>query len=236
VLKNPNWSDGACASLWDASPEGLTYIKMPFSVYQALNDLRGKNGSEKLSSNVLEIAHILAIGCSIESLDEMILVQERGQGLLAGGMLDASSTGIGVPKDNVIDLEQIMLGKIGIELNLADGSLKPLTFTGNHEASDYTASMCTFKVKSTREFGQINEGRNKERASTLYGISKSELPGYLIDHYVGGAEPQIIGDGIATLMRTLNPDQFEEVTQELNRRGADIKFGIVKDRKFIETK
>jgi len=234
IIKQPGWFDGNPGSLWDASKDGLTYIKMPFSVYNALSDFQEKGIGGVFSASTRRIVRALALGCCIESSDELIVVQRRAEGLLAGGKLDASATGVGNIKGDTINLEEIMLEKIRAELNLEGEELGPLMFTGNHKPGDYSSSMCSFKTIANKEFGEINEGRNEERVPHLVGIPNKYLPGFLIDHYVGETKPQIIGDGVATLMRALEPEQFDEVAGEMRNRGVNINFGTIKDREFVE--
>ena len=136
-IKQPGWFDGNPGCLWDASEEGLTYIKMPFSVYNAVAYFQEMGIVDIFSGYTRKIVRALTLGCSIESSDEMVLVQERGKGLLAGGGLDASSTGVGNIEGNTINLEAMVLGKIKAELNLGEEDLEPLVFTGNHEPGDY---------------------------------------------------------------------------------------------------
>src|SRR3989338_2457156 len=185
LVKQPLLFNGDSCCLWEASKEKLIYIGMPFMVYNTVSYFQEREICDIFTKKTMKIVHALALGCCIESSDGIILVQERGKGLLAEGKL-------------------------------------------------YASSMCTFKTKTNKEFRKINEERNKNRVPKLYGIPKNELPGFLIDHYVGEAEPQIIGDGIATLMRSLEPEQFKEVIKELRKKGVNIKFGIVKNRKFFE--
>ena len=94
--------------------------------------------------------------------------------------------------------------------------------------------MCTFRTKANKEIGKINEERDKRRVTKLHGISKKELIVFLIDHYVGKGWPQLIGDGVAILMRTLEPEQFDEVVEELGREGINVNFGVIKDRELVE--
>jgi len=234
LVKQPLLFNGDSCCLWEASKEKLIYIGMPFMVYNTVSYFQEREICDIFTKKTMKIVHALALGCCIESSDGIILVQERGKGLLAEGKLDASSTGVANIRGKEINLEKIMLRKIKEELNLRKEDLEPLIFTGNHEPCDYPSSMCTFKTKTNKEFRKINGERNKNRVPKLYGIPKNELPGFLIDHYVGEAEPQIIGDGIATLMRSLEPEQFKEVIKELRKKGVNIKFGIVKNRKFFE--
>lgn len=236
AVKQPGWFDGNPGCLWDASKEGLTCIRMPFSLYNALSYFEEKGLGNIFSENTRKIVRALAFGCYIESSDGLAVVQRRAGGLLAGGKLDASSTGVANIKEDTINLEGMMLGKIEAELGLKREDLGPLIFTGNHEPGDYHSSMCTFKTIANKEFGKINEGRNEKRVPYLHGVPVKWLPGFLIDHYVGITEPQIIGDGAATLMRALEPEQFKEVVEELRKRGVNIRFGEVRDREFVEGK
>jgi len=233
-VKQPGWFDGNPGCLWDASKKGLTYIKMPFSIYNAVAHFQEMRIGDIFPEYTRRIVRALTLGCYIESSDEMILVQERGKGLLAEGRLDISSTGVGNITGNTINLEAMVLEKIKAELNLGEEDLEPLVFTGNHEPGDYPSSMCTFRSKANREFGKIKEGVDKRRIPKLYGVPKDVLPVFLINHYVGRNEPQLIGDGVSTLMRSLEPEQFDEVVEGLKREGINVNFGMIKDREFVE--
>ena len=204
-------------SLWDTQ-QGLKYIKTTFSLHDAVA-VSLSSGTTLFRPEILEKHRDSAVGVSLETADGLVLVQRRKEGLLAGGLLDASASGLCIVENGTLSLEKAIMNKMKRELHLEAWELEYLLPTGVHRGYDYGSSMVTFKAKLNKPFEEILYGD----VSGVIGIPHDDLPAYLVRHLT--PERDLIDDGYATFLAGLEEDVFQETVTMLLRQGCIIEFG-----------
>ena len=234
------YKDNELGSLW-STLDGLVFMPVRFKTYDAVTQhLPIQKGKViPYSMVILEQLRTSAVGCVLETIDGYIVVQRRGTKVLAHNKLDSSASGMVVSLEGKLDFEAQALNKLEKELGISRHDLEYLVPTGIHRALDYGTAQFTFAAKTMKTLGQIredkdpecNEDLDKSRTQEIKGIELEHLPSFIIDH----ATRDLIGDGIATLLKSINnQDIFGGIISTLKLKGINIVSGTLKDGIFIE--
>ena len=230
--KENQW-DSALGNLWDTSQGQIVYTETNFRYYDALAFTNNWE-NRSFTSQLYEYSRASSVGVVLETGDEMIVIQRRKAGLLAGGRLDPSVAGVCVIKEGKLNLQRTALERILKELSLSPEEIYELVPTGLHSSSDYCSSMFTFKVKTNLEFGEIKERTSGfDTITELIPVPKSELDLFIINNFLQGEK--LIGDSCAAFLASLKPNVAKEVVSSINKYQQIIKEGILVNGIFQQT-
>jgi hypothetical protein len=230
--KRNQW-DNSLGNLWDTSQGQIVYTETNFRYYDTLGFTNNWE-NKPFNFQLYEYSRASSVGVVLETGDEIVIIQRRKAGLLAGGKLDPSVAGICVIKEGKLDLQRTALERILQELSLSPEEIYGLIPTGLHSSSDYCSSMFTFKVKTDLEFGAIKERTSGSRMITEpIPVSKDKLPQFIVKHFL--KEGDLIGDGCAAFLASLEPEATEEVISSINKYQQIIKNGALVSGKFQQT-
>lgn len=225
------WKSGLVGWLLDTT-KGLSYGQSEYAKYLASAKCKPR------FSQPVKDSLTAAVGCAVLSADGYYLVQQRAEGLLAGRRLDSSAAGMGVVREGKLDFYFEIKEKLKRELNLDEDTVKStLVPTGVHGAMDHVSSQVTWKCKVNVPLEELIAKANPKFVERVLSVRKDDLPGYLVKHYVHqGDEPEksLIGDAVGVFLRALDDDARKYAIAKMNSRGADVRYGVLRNCRFEE--
>ena len=221
--------DNPLGNLWDTQ-DSITYIDTRFRFYDALgstNSLQDKPFREEL----YEKSRAASVGIAVTTRDGYVVVQRRSLGsLLAPDKLDSSAAGMVVAKEEELDFNGIAIAKTCKELAVHESQVS-LVATGIHSSSDHCSSMITYKGTVNVPFSELGAG--EKWVGELIAVKEDELSDYIVEHFANTQE--LIGDGAATLLRSLDDEKFVKAIMALREKGCDLVAGTLVDGSFVES-
>ncbi len=218
------------ATLWDTKEGVLIYHKTSYKEYFGVT--RAKSLGFKIRPGLYSQMRISSVGAALFTKDNKVCLQRRQEGLLAAGYLDSSAAGLCKVQDQKLDFEGAIREKLSRELRINNKSIKSIIQSGAHSSSDYCSGMITYVVHTNLSFNEIKKQTNKEYVSEIIDVNLEDLPEFIINHYI--KKEDLIGDGCATLLRSLEEPVFKSTVQEINKTSSRILLGTLTQGKFIK--
>ena len=215
---------GKLGTLWDTQNNTLTFCDADYGIWRAAEDTRAQRS---LSDFVYNNFRVSSLGIAVLTSDNKILVQERSQAITVGGMLDSSAAGFCGVEDGSLNPEKSLEEKLNRELNLTPAQFGTPELRGIHSAVDYFSGMLAYKVRTNVPSSEITS--NPDYVAKLYIIDSSELPEYIADNFLNR---RMIGDGCATLLASLEPQDFDSTVSRINLDDTRIRFGQLVNGEF----
>ncbi len=217
------WRSNPIAWLRDTT-DGLSFGRSEYSIYLALA-LHPEQFSDRLRNTFCG-----AVGCAVTTADDQVVVQERASGLLAPHLLDSSAAGMIVITDGRMDPESQIREKLSRELGIQNIDF---TMTGVHGSQDYVSTQVTYKCRIPLSFAELKEKANPTFMERVIGVPESKLGTFVLNHYVEGHEPKMIGDGVGVFLAAMELSKRMTYRNILNMRGAQISYARLEQEKII---
>ena len=228
----------------------LVYRLTEYKVYSGIAFPALPDTEEKLSPPLRASMRASAVGCAIETADGKIIAQRRKEGIIDGGRLDSGAARMMVydSAEGKLDWQQQALEKITRELNIMDhsqiSSLVPRAAFSSRGPVHVPATKGYFSggdsgmvgslVQTALSYGQISDFFERTEVGEVIGINKSDLARFIIEQSRKDNKG-LCGDGCATLLSTLPPDEFYQTVEKINSRESfRIQFGSLRNDAFIE--
>jgi len=207
------------------------YLPTEYLVYNAVAFPHSE--SEVLSEDFRKRMRVSSVGGVVITADEKTLVQKRAEGMSAAGLYDSAAAGFcPLNTEGQLDFNAAVREKLKRELKVEEEHIGSLHRTGLWSSMGYDFSgMVGYVVSVNLTFEQIVAGMNQKYVGGMHGLEKKDVPGFIMDHYTGTRD--LISDGCASLLCSLDRDSFDGLVKEINERGRNIAKGTLLKGQFI---
>ena len=219
-------------TLYDARGNILTFRPTEFKVYIATTL---SHEQRSLSQQIYDSMRVGAVGVCVRTIDGVTFINRRSPHVThAKNLIDSSAAGfVPINQSGKLDFSNAVYEKLRRELKITPEEVISLKLTAVHHAYEPDFSgMCDFVVETNLEKGDLERRIDPNSFAEHFFISQRELPAFIIDHYI--VRQDMVPDGCATLLSSLNHQASLELIEQLRRLGKSIKFGNLEDNLFIE--
>ena len=219
-------------TLYDARGNILTFRPTEFKVYIATTL---SHEQRSLSQQIYDSMRVGAVGVCVRTIDGVTFINRRSPHVThAKNLIDSSAAGfVPINQSGKLDFSNAVYEKLRRELKITPEEVISLKLTAVHHAYEPDFSgMCDFVVEINLEKGDLERRIDPNSFAEHFFVSQQELPAFIIDHYV--VRQDMVPDGCATLLSSLNHQVSLELIEQLRRLGKSIKFGNLEDNLFIE--
>ena len=226
--KNGQW-DGRLGNFWDTQG-ALSFIGINFRHYDVISATISLP-QRPLSENLYDLSRASSVGVALYTSDKKLVVQRRGDNILAAGLLDCSAAGMCNLKEGDLEFEEFLRVRMETELGLKRSDLIEVSPTNVHDAYGYGGNMVSYKARTHLSFPELKERIDPLLVNELVPINESELLDFIVESFSTG---ELIGDGWATFLSSLEEPAYKRTVQALRVRGCKISFGELVDGQFVE--
>lgn len=232
TAKDTRLTDNDLGTLVSTEAGRLVYDRTSYSTYRGIVDLQLHTAPHSAASRL----RVSSVGVAVRTSDKKIVVQQRPEGLTAGGKYDSSAAGFCIVKDGVLDFDSAAYEKLERELGI-DKRTALLRTIGVHTAEDFCSGMVSYYASIPLSFAALQEKANPAFVSGLEGVPVQDLASFVIETYCAD---QLIGDGCATFLAALqalspeyvSPNAFYDTVTAIRKRRRGIEFGAVREGVF----
>mgnify|MGYP001609774960 CR=1 FL=1 len=97
--------------------------------------------------------------------------------------------------------------------------------------------MISCLAKVSYSYDELLQIFDPQQVHEIIGVDKTDLADFIVDHTTVPENRGLNGDGCASLLSALPPDEFYHTIERINAKEKNkIRFGELKNGKFLEQK
>ncbi len=212
-------------TLYDTQDGVFTFRPTEFKVYLATTLTCDQRSLNPAVYNQMKVG---AVGAVVRLGDGTVFVHQRSANATHGkNVLDSSVAGVGFTDETgKPNFQKSLYEKLAREMKIMPEEVSRVAVTGFHHASapDFSG-MLTCVVETPLESGHIEERIKDSSFEEHHFVPEDNLADFIFRHYGEGND--MIPDGCATLMASLDARIYEQLRYELRRLGRKITFGTL---------